>query len=98
MLVGDSTRYLYKYVRWEIEQAIKRKLPIIVVNINGTRTRDDIKCPPIIKEKLSLHISFNSKILEYALVNWPKLHYEKLESNDSDSYHYKIETYRNLGI
>jgi len=98
LLVGDSTRYLYKYVRWEIEQAIMRKLPIIVVNINGTRTRDDIKCPPIIKEKLSLHISFNSKILEYALENWPSIHYEKLKANDSDSYHYKAETYRNLGI
>ena len=60
LLVGDSTRYLYKYVRWEIEQAIKRELPIIVVNINGTRTRDDVKCPPIVKNELAIHISFNA--------------------------------------
>ncbi len=98
LLVGDSTRYLYKYVRWEIEQAIKRELPIIVVNINGTRTRDDVKCPPIVKNELAIHISFNAKILEYALENWPMLHYEKLKLADQKSYHYQPETYTRLGI
>ncbi len=29
ILIGESTRYLYKFVRWEIEQAIKREMPII---------------------------------------------------------------------
>ncbi|MHA8054186.1 TIR domain-containing protein [Aquirufa sp. OSTEICH-129A] len=98
LLVGDSTMYLYKYVRWEIEQAIKRELPIIVVNLNGTRTRDDVKCPPIIKNELALHISFNSKILEYALKNWPSLHESKVKEKDKSSYHYKQETYTKLGI
>ena len=98
LLVGDKTRYLHKYVRWEIEQAITRKLPIIVVNINGTRTRDDVKCPPIIRDNLAIHISFNSKILQYALENWPSMHNEKLKSNDLQSYHYKPETYSNLGV
>lgn len=98
LLVGDSTRYLYKYVRWEIEQAIKRELPIIVVNLNGTRTRDDVKCPPIVKNELALHISFNAKILEYALEHWPSLHYEKMEEKNKSSYHYKQETYTKLGI
>jgi MTH538 TIR-like domain (DUF1863) len=98
LLVGDSTRYLYKFVRWEIEQAIKRQLPIIVVNINGTRTRDDIKCPPIVKNELAVHVSFNTKILEYALEHWPALHYEKLKSADKKSYHYQSETYTKLGL
>ena len=98
LLVGDSTRYLYKYVRWEIEQAIKRQLPIIVVNINGTRSIDDIKCPPILKNELAIHISFNAKILEYALEHWPVLHDEKLKQNDKQSYHFKPETYTTLGV
>jgi len=98
LLVGDSTRYLYKYVRWEIEQAIKRELPIIVVNLNGTRTRDDVKCPPIIKNELALHISFNAKILEYALEHWPNLHESKMKEKDKSSYHYKQETYTKFGI
>lgn len=98
LLVGDSTRYLYKYVRWEIEQAIKRQLPIIVVNINGTRTRDDIKCPPIVKNELAIHVSFNTKILEYALEHWPASHYDKLKLADKNSYHYQPETYTKLGL
>ena len=28
ILIGENTRYLYKFVRWEIEQAIKREMPI----------------------------------------------------------------------
>lgn len=39
LLVGETTRYLYKFVRWEIEQAISREMPIIAVNLNGKRSR-----------------------------------------------------------
>ena len=28
LLIGNNTKYLYKFVRWEIEQAIKRGIPI----------------------------------------------------------------------
>lgn len=31
LLVGESTRYLRKYVLWEIEQALKRQMPIVAV-------------------------------------------------------------------
>ena len=98
LLVGDQTRYLYKYVRWEIEQAIKRKLPCIIVNINGTRGFDQDKCPPIIKNELSLHISFNAKILQYALEHWPASHDEKIKKNDKQTYHYKESVYKTLGL
>ncbi len=98
LLVGDSTRYLYKYVRWEIEVALKRQLPIIVVNLNGTRTRDDIKCPPIVRDELAIHISYNTKIMEYALENWSELHYNKLRQSDKESYHYNVGTYSDLGL
>ena len=38
LLIGEKTRYLYKFVRWEIEQALARELPIIAVNLNGCFT------------------------------------------------------------
>lgn len=98
LLIGTQTRYLYKYVRWEINQAIKRELPIIAVNINGTRTIDNLRCPPILRDKLSVHISFNSKILEHALLNWPSIHYGKLKQNDNQTYHYTNSSYQNLGL
>lgn len=98
LLVGDQTRYLYKYVRWEIEQAIKRQLPCIVVNINGQRHVDSEKCPPIMRDNLAIHISFNAKILQYALENWPDFHYQKLKENDHQSYHYKASVYESLNL
>ena len=39
-LIGEDTKFKYKYVRWEIEQAIKREVPCIVVNLNGKRSAD----------------------------------------------------------
>ncbi len=98
LLVGEQTRYLYKYVRWEIEQAIKRELPCVVVNINGLRFADEERCPPIIRNDISIHISFNSKILQYALENWPSFHYDQLNKRNRQPYHYKESVYQGLGL
>lgn len=97
LLVGEHTKYLYKYVRWEIEQAIKRDLPIIVVNINGKRCMDTEYCPAIVRNELAIHISFNAKILQYALEDWPSF-YEMNKVNKSGSYYYKEDVYRKLGL
>jgi hypothetical protein len=45
LLVGNRTKNLYKFVRWEIEQALKRNIPIIVVNLNSKRSEDSNLCP-----------------------------------------------------
>ncbi len=98
LLVGEHTRFLYKYVRWEIEQAIKRELPIIVVNLNGLRFMDVNLCPPIVKEELAVHISFNAKILQYALETWPQRFYELKGAKKSGPYHYAEQVYKELGL
>lgn len=98
LLVGESTKHLYKYVRWEIEQAIKRDLPCIVVNLNGARARDDNKCPAIIHDELAIHISFNAKILEHALSHWPAMHMKFRNEGTSGAYHYNQSIYTNLGL
>jgi hypothetical protein len=71
LLVGQSTRYLYKFVLWEIEQALKRSLPIIVVNLNGKRSMDGERCPSILRNALAVHISFNAAIMQHTLESWP---------------------------
>lgn len=98
LLVGEHTRYLYKFVRWEIEEAIKRGLPCIVVNLNGRRSMDSDRCPPIIKSELAIHISFNSKIMQYALENWPDSDSSKRQKGESGPYGYNAETYNRLGL
>ena len=98
LLVGDSTRYLYKFVRWEIEQAIKREMPIIAVNLNGKRSMDKDRCPPLLANALAIHVSFNAAILQYALEHWPASDASYRAEQKSGPYYYKEETYARLGL
>lgn len=98
LLVGEQTRYLYRYVRWEIEQAIKREIPCIVVNLNGKRSLDRDLCPALMRDSLAIHISFNAKIMQYALENWPAQSEEYRRNGETGSYHYKASVYEKLGL
>lgn len=98
LLVGDNTKYLYKFVRWEIEQAIKKDIPIIVVNLNGKRTKDSNLCPLILENELSLHVSFNQKIIEKALSSWETSHKTHRAANSDSAYIYDEKIYKALGL
>ena len=98
VLVGEQTKFLYKFVRWEIEQALSQNLPIIVININGKREIDKDRCPPILIDKLALHISFNQKIIEKAIAEWISLDKELREKNDLTPRWYKADLYTQLGL
>src|SRR4051812_39799861 len=37
VIVGEKTKNLYKFVRWEIEFALELGLPIIVANLNNKK-------------------------------------------------------------
>jgi len=98
LLVGEKTKYLHKFVRWEIEQAIKRGLPIVVVNLNGEREKDSKLCPPVLDDELSLHVSFNQKIIEKALDEWEGLHASYKAKSETGAYRYNSSTYTGLGL
>lgn len=98
LLVGDSTKSLYKFVRWEIEQALNRGIPIIVVNLNGLRYMDSDLCPPILRGKLSLHISFNKSIISKAIDEWPWLHEKYKKEEISSDYYYTDSIYDRLSL
>lgn len=98
LLVGEKTKFLYQFVRWEIEMALKLDMPIIAVNLNGKRDMDTDKCPPILKSELCLHISFNSKIIQKSLENWEGLHKQYRKDGKSGPFYYKSEVYNNLGL
>ena len=98
LLVGNNTKFLYKFVRWEIEQAINKKLPMIVVNLNGKRSMDNDLCPAIIKDKLAVHVSYNQKIIEHAINNWINSDNKYRKDNKSGAYIYKDIVYNNLGL
>ena len=97
-LIGEKTRYLYKFVRWELAQAIQRDTPIIGVNLNGHRSQDRNRCPPVIRDHLVVYVSFNTAIIQYALENWPR-EYRALRSQGIvGARHYNNGVYRRLGI
>lgn len=73
VLIGAKTRLLTKFVKWEMEVALRLGLPIIGVNLNGWRTRDD-RCPPAIRDELVIYVPFEQKIMMYAMAKWPASH------------------------
>ena len=98
LLVGNNTKYLYKFVRWEIEQAIKRQIPIIVVNLNGKKSKDSSLCPAILDDELAVHVSFNQKIIEYAINNWVASDLNYRSNGKIGAYYYKDSVYEQLGL
>lgn len=93
VLVGESTKNLYKYVRWEIEVAKELGMSIIVVNLNGQRQIDFNRCPPILRDVLAVHVSFNAAIINYALYNWPQYH-----TTNFTPHRYVDNVYTGLGL
>lgn len=98
VLIGENTRYLYRFVRWEMEQALELELPIIGVNLNGLRQQDPDRCPPIIRDELALYVSFNVAVMQFALENWPTKHWELLQQGKSGAFYYPASTYSRLGL
>jgi hypothetical protein len=98
LLVGEKTRYLTKFVKWEIEQAISRDLPIIVVNLNGQRFMDAARCPTTASQTLAIHISFNPAIMQHALDNWPSNHESLRKERETGPYYYNADVYTRLGL
>ena len=97
VLVGQSTKNLYKFVRWEIDRAIKDDLPIVVVNLNGIRSIDWDLCPPILKGKNAIHVPFKLRIIKHSLDNFPPF-YKSLYSTKPANWYYQYNVYEKLGL
>jgi len=98
LLVGEHTKYLTKFVKWEIESAIRREIPIVVVNLNGIRHKDEDLCPASIDGILSLHIAYGMRIIQYAIDHWPASHINHVANGDKGAYSYKDSVYDELGV
>lgn len=95
VLIGDKTRYLTKFVKWEMEVALRLDLPIIGVNLNGSRRRDD-RCPPTIREELVIYVPFAHDIIEYAMDQWPSNHKNLKAEGKTGPYFYNDAVYDRL--
>lgn len=97
VLIGENTKNLYRFVRWEIELALAKDLPTIAVNLNDKRRYDPDRCPPILRDEYVVHIAFKMKIIKYALDNFP-VEYDKHDSSEKGYRYYSDEVYRELGL
>ena len=97
-LIGAHTRYLYKFVRWELEQGLDLGLPMIGVNLNGKRWQDLDRCPPVIRDALVVYVSFQTAILQHALESWPTEHHQLSRNRVTGPHYYKDEVYQRLPI
>ncbi|MFN3686617.1 TIR domain-containing protein [Salinarimonas sp.] len=97
VLIGEKTRYLRKFVKWEMETALRLGLPIIGVNLNGSRSIEGL-CPPAIRHSLSVYVSFNMRIIAHALDEWPPEHRHLTSAGKSGPYYYTTEVYKRLGL
>ncbi len=95
VLVGNNTKNLYKFVRWEIELAIEMDLPIIVVNLNNKKYIDLDLCPALLRNHLALHVAYGQKIINYALNDWPDWYYRN-KRTETGPYYYSMGIYKNL--
>jgi hypothetical protein len=67
VIVGEKTKNLYRFVRWEIETCIEMGIPLVVVNLNGKREIDHDLCPPILRDECAIHVPFKAKAIQTAL-------------------------------
>jgi hypothetical protein len=97
VLVGQRTKGLRKFVPWEIEQAVERDIPLIGINLNGSRQKDD-NCPAALAGTLAVFTSFKQKIIEHAMDTWPDEHTRFKAERKSSSYFYGDAIYSQLGL
>ena len=96
VLIGDSTKNLYQFVRWEIDTCQSEGFPIVAVNLNKKRKYDASFCPPILRNADAIHVSFNARIIKYALNEFcPNFDQFKEEGSN---WHYKTSIYTKLGL
>lgn len=97
VLIGASTKYLTKFVKWEMEVALHLGLPIIGVNLNGSRQMDD-RCPSTIRDQLVVYTSFNHNIIEHAMDHWPAEFHSLRSAGTTGERYYNDDMYKRLGL
>jgi len=94
LLIGESTKRLTRFVEYEVETAMRMNLPIICVNLNGSRIAD-YREPSWFKDYPRIHVSFKEKIIKYTIDRWPLDNGSKYGRG---AYRYNEYIYNYLGL
>lgn len=94
VICGENTKNLFRFVRWEIEVCLDKRIPIIVANLNQVRLHDPSRCPPILNGKGAMHVAFGARIIKFALDNYAE---NPIEYKSSTNWYYDSSIYKRLG-
>lgn len=97
VLIGENTWRLTKFVKWEMEVALRLGLPIIGVNLNKSRQRDG-RCPPTIRDELVVYVPFNQRVIAHAMDNWPPIHARLHASGVKEAHAYPEDYYARVPL
>lgn len=98
VIIGEKTKNLYKFVRWEMDVALEMKLPIIAVYLNESKKIDRELCPAIIRDELVLHIPYKQAAIKWAIDNWIERYKYHKEQKHTGAISLTDELYKQLGI
>jgi len=92
VLIGENTKNLHRFVRWEQDVALSMDIPIVAVYLNGSNNKDDSVCPPIIRDKLVLHIPYKLATCRWAIDFWPAKYKVHKQNDENGAYVLNAET------
>lgn len=82
-------------MRWELDNCLEQRIPIVVANLNKKRFLDDENCPPILKGRGAMHVAYGARIIKYALDNYAE---QPTEYKSESNWYYPDSVYDDLGI
>lgn len=96
ILLSKTVKSMRRFVKWQIEYALSKNKPVIVMNNSKIRGMDLDITPTILKNHLSLFIPFEEKALEVACTYWPKSFKEHRSNGEKTPYRYEYEVYKQI--
>jgi hypothetical protein len=94
LLCGETTKNLYRFVRWELQTCLEKGIPIVVANLNGRRQHDPDRCPAILDGAGAMHVAFGARIIKFALDNYAD---NPAEYKSRTNWYYEDRIYKSLG-
>jgi len=87
LLIGEYTKRLTKFVEYEVETGMRQELPIICVNLNGSKEKDSL-APKWMDEYPVLYIPFEKTIIKFAMEKWPEEFRQYLRRGNTGAFRY----------
>ena len=96
VLLCKTVKSMRKFVKWQLEYAVSKNKPIIVMNNSRIRGMDTDITPTILKNHLCLFVPYEEKALEVACAYWPKSFKEHRANGDKTPFKYDSTVYEQI--